>query len=46
MEIGDDKELVPNNEDTSLSSNVMKDMSVYDKCDHEEADSRIFSHIV
>ena len=45
MEIGDDKELVLSNEDISLSSNIIKDMSVCDKYDHEEADSRVFSYI-
>ena len=39
------KEVVVNHEDASLSSDLLKDMKDYEKCDHEEADSRIFSHI-
>ena len=40
-----DKEIVVNHEDTSFSSDFTKEMAEFENCDHEEADSRIFSHI-
>ena len=39
------KEIVLNYGETSLSSTISKDMTDYEKCDHEEADIRIFSHV-
>ena len=40
-----DKEVIVNHDNVSLSLDFSKDMSEFDNCDHEEADSRIFSHI-
>ena len=40
-----DKEVIVNHDNVSLSSDFSKDMREFNNCDHEEADSRIFSHI-